>query len=470
MQSSPLTEDVIVVGDIGSTFTKLAALTGDGQLKGRIKRPTTHNDLAEGVIRGHASLASLVGVTSRPDGPVLCSSAGGGLRVVVLGFERELTVKAALRTSMTAGARVVATFTNAELDRQQGPSFDATTPDLALLTGGTDGGDEESIVRAAESLRRFAPELPVVVAGNVAAHARVRRALGNGRPTRFVPNVMPRVGEVDGEAAQTAIRELFLEHVIGRGCFSAGSEIAAAVKMPTPAAVLAGAKTVAALGHRRGQLAELSRPVIVDLGGATTDVHSVMSGAAATRGYASTGLPEQDVTRTVEGDLGLRENAETLLQAAVEAGHVDGREQRMLARGARLRSRAREFAADTDEEIWIDERLAALGVALALHRHAGVLRTQLSSDGAVLRRTGRDLSAATCLIVTGGIFEHTAGAGAIAMEALRLARARESLVPGEVPVFRDRAYLLWAAGLLSSALPLAASRIAETTLVREEAR
>jgi len=451
-----------VLGDIGSTFIKLAGVSADGELLARASVATTHQDLGAGVAAAQALLAAKLGAALPIEEVILSSSAGGGLRVVVLGFERDLTIKAAMRASATAGARIVGVYTDAELSAESADRFHARAADLALLTGGTDGGDEQSIIHNAEALARLAPELPVVVAGNRAATERVRRLLGNGRPVEFVDNVMPRVGELDSGSAQTAIRRIFIERVIGRGRFASASTLAGAVRMPTPAAVLAGAQIVAALGARRAQL---SAPVVVDVGGATTDVHSVIAESEPVPGYATTGLADAVLTRTVEGDLGLRENAEALVEAAVREGCVEAGEEDGLRRAAQRRRTQRDYVASDEQELLTDERLGRLASTIALLRHAGVLQTSLTPAGAVLRRTGRDLRAASCLIVTGGVFEHSACAGAVASAALREVHARGGLISPDLEVLTDSSYLLWAAGLLAASHPLAAERVAEATLV-----
>jgi uncharacterized protein (TIGR01319 family) len=334
---------------------------------------------------------------------------------------------------------------------------------VALLTGGTDGGDEESIIRAGEMLREDVPWLPVVVAGNQTTYPRLRRILGNGRPVHFVENLMPTVGELRSTPAQSAIRRIFIEHVIGRGRFASGSAIAARIKMPTPAAVLAAAELTAELGSDDPVL---RRPVIVDVGGATTDVYSVIPVADEARGYVYRSLPEQAVTRTVEGDLGLREGAATLLEVARQERYVAAEEARDLEAPVHLRSRNRGFLPQTDDETVVDERLATVAVALALHRHAGVLRTRLTADGVSLERTGRDLREATCLILTGGVFEHSTRSCVLARVASELASARGALLPTDLPVLRDRNYLLWAAGLLRSSEPRLARAVVSNTLER----
>lgn len=454
-------DDVLILGDIGSTFVKLAALNRHGAPVAQLKLPTTHQDISEGVLRGRALLQTQLSLNRDPTAFLLSSSAGGGLRVVVVGFERELTLKAALRTSATAGARIVGIYTTKDLEIETADGLRARTPDLVLLTGGTNGGDQQSILRSALLLRELAPALPVVVAGNEDARSTVRDALGNGRPVELVGNVMPRIGALEPAPAQRAIREVFIEHVIGQGRFASASPIANAIRVPTPAAVLAGARVVARLG---AEDAALTRPVVVDVGGATTDVHSVMAGAEPSRGYSNPGLPDQTVTRTVEGDLGIRENAEALVEVAIREGYVGAEEIQTLEHAAAQRSRERSFVPSGERGVRIDERLAELAAAIAIHRHAGTMRTSLTPSGAVLHRTGRDLRDATCLVLTGGVFQHTARPAAVARRVLHQAHAHGALIREDLPVFRDRSYLLWATGLLEEAQTVLASALARATL------
>jgi len=62
--------------------------------------------------------------------------------------------------------------------------------------------------------------------------------------------------------------------------------------------------------------------MIVDVGGATTDVHSIGSGNPTKPGAVVRGLPEPFSKRTVEGDLGVRVSAVPLVE--VIGPHVLG--------------------------------------------------------------------------------------------------------------------------------------------------
>ena len=103
------------------------------------------------------------------------------------------------------------------------------------------------------------------------------------------------------------------------------------VVMPTPAAVLEAAKLLAdgtgvtgaegRNGDRGGGEAGLGELLLVDVGGATTDVYSVAKGAPTNAAIRFAGLPEPYAKRTVEGDLGLYHNLDSL-KAIAEGGDL----------------------------------------------------------------------------------------------------------------------------------------------------
>src|SRR3546814_12577374 len=62
--------------------------------------------------------------------------------------------------------------------------------------------------------------------------------------------------------------------------------------------------------------------LLVDVGGATTDVHSVCSGEPAQSDVIVQGLPEPYVKRTVEGDLGMRHNAAAIVETVGQIGRA----------------------------------------------------------------------------------------------------------------------------------------------------
>jgi uncharacterized protein (TIGR01319 family) len=447
--------DLTVLIDVGSTFTKAVCVDQAGRVVSAAQAPTRPDDLRSGFEKA----AQALGVTDRrPDdagadsgghldrgytcaATLACSSAAGGLRLFVIGMEPSLTVRAGHRAAMSAGARVVGTASAAELPGLTAAEVASAGADIVLLTGGTSGGDRAALVAGAGALARLAPGLPVVVAGNEDAYKAAAPLLGDRPVVRFLPNVMPRVGELRVEAVQAAVREIFADHVMGSARFGSGSELAGIVAMPTPAAVLAGVSVLARLGS---DFPWLLRPVLVDIGGATTDVHSVLADGAQ---------------RSVEGDLGLRESAISLLAAARTAG-LAGTLEAQLDQAVRARNEDRAQLPATAQEAGHDRALARFACEIALERHAGTLRFHPGPDGGSLRATGRDLRAATCVIGSGGIFARHDRAGVELTAALQSARERGVLVPAQPVVLTDARHLIWAVGLLETKVPGAGETLA----------
>jgi uncharacterized protein (TIGR01319 family) len=71
------------------------------------------------------------------------------------------------------------------------------------------------------------------------------------------------------------------------------------------------------LAEGYGDVEGLMELIIIDIGGATTDVHSVAEGKPTRNSVIQLGLPEPYVKRTVEGDLGLRFMKKYIMEIAV---------------------------------------------------------------------------------------------------------------------------------------------------------
>ncbi len=276
----------------------------------------------------------------RAEQVLACSSAGGGLRIAVVGYERLVTAEAGRRVALSAGGRVVH-VTAGPLTAPDVDQLRAARPDVVLLAGGTDGGDAEVLLHNARRLGIARLGAPVVVAGNADAAPAAREELGRrGRKVVVAPNVLPRIGTLEPLGARAAIREQFLRHVIGGKGLSRGTRFARLVRAPTPDAVLAGVEVLADALGVDGKGGDV---LVVDVGGATTDVYSVL--APQGEDGAASDLAREVVAplwraRTVEGDLGMRWSAPGVVTAAAAEG--------LLAEGeeASLGEYARAVAAD----------------------------------------------------------------------------------------------------------------------------
>ena len=210
----------ILAVDFGSTFTKGALLADDGTVLRTTSTPTTGTQGRGDILDGYRTVRAELEVT---DDAVVraCSSAGGGLRLAVVGYERTVTAQAGHRVGLSAGAKVVHVAAG-ELSTAGVAGVRAARPDIILLVGGTDGGNSNVLLHNAARLAKGAigghgrHAVPVVVAGNVEARDEAAALLRTTkRPTVPADNVLPQIGVIAPESARAAIRDAFLRHVIG---------------------------------------------------------------------------------------------------------------------------------------------------------------------------------------------------------------------------------------------------------------
>jgi hypothetical protein len=240
---------------------------------------------------------------------------------------------------------------------------------------------------------------------------------------READNVLPDIGRLAPESARAAIRAVFLEHVIGGDRLSTDPRLRQWVRAVTPDAVLEGVSVLA----RARVDAEPPGVVVLDVGGATTDVYCVPDPDAeqAALGREAVGVPPR--RRTVEGDLGVAASVGDLRRAAEAEGlPTPGSDPLGLGTAAATVALRRHLRAE-----------AAYGPGGASARAAGLVVL----SGGVFRH-GVDVDAAVRRIAADG-----GGAGAV-------------LAGTDVVV--DRRYVLAAAGLLASEHPAAAAGLIAT--------
>ena len=451
----------VVCVDFGSTFTKAALVDlATGDLLATASHPTTlpdgagHGDVLDGY---DACLAALAEQDPRAaDADVLaCSSAGGGLRVAVVGNEELVTAEAGRRVALSSGGKVVLVLSGG-LDTDKLAALRAAEPDVVLLVGGTDGGNAEVLEGDAAFLSRVPWPGPVVVAGNVESQAVVAAAFEESRtPYVVADNVVPRIGVLAPDGARRAIREIFLSHVIGGKHLSSrtdarGRTFTGMVRGATPDVVLTGVELLA-----RGpddQHAGAGDVVVVDVGGATTDVHSVVELDPEDSGLAREVVATTPVTRTVEGDLGMRWSAISTVEAA-------GRDD--LAEAAARRRAHPDLLPGSEAEQEADLEIAAAAVRIALERHAGRSKVVVSPEGRVVERSGKDLREVDLLVGSGGVLRH---GGPDAVRRVLEPATGDAFeggwqLPRDPVVVVDHDYVLAAAGLLADEHPVTAHRL-----------
>ncbi|GAB49068.1 glutamate mutase L [Mobilicoccus pelagius] len=367
------------------------------------------------------------------------SSAAGGLRMTVHGLTVSMTARAAREASLGAGA-IVTMVTAGPLASYDLDEIREIRPNVVLLAGGVDGGERGVVLRNAELLAGLLAEqhaageraTPVVYAGNSALRRPITSLFAEaGVEVLLADNVFPEVDVLDIAPLRGLIHEVFNAHITHAPGMARLREFTDAEILPTPGAVLRGAELFAeAVGD----------VVVLDVGGATTDVHSVTEGSVEFA--AKTLEPEPTAKRTVEGDLGVYVNA-----ANVAAGDAE-----IEAALADLRAMPQAEA-----EIALTRRLAQRAVDQGIRRHAGTLTDLYTPTGKKQVVRGKDLTAVEYVVATGGALTQVPGGEEILAGVCLGPSARggvTSLLPSpEARVLVDRGYLFSALGTLAHTYP-----------------
>jgi uncharacterized protein (TIGR01319 family) len=447
--------------DFGSTFTKLLVVDVDKEIiVCRYQVPSTvQKDITLGLRQLLEMLKKERGIASiERESLLACSSAAGGLRMVTVGLVPSLSSEAGIRAALGAGAKVIKSFSY-NLNHSDINEIDKISPDIILLIGGTDGGDKKVIIHNAGMLLRLSCRPPILVAGNRDARDEIEVLFqGADRNIIFADNVMPSIGTLSVDPCREAIRRIFTSHIIKAKGIDKAVELVDETIVPTPSAVLRAAELLANGLDREKGLGEL---MVVDVGGATTDVYSIAKGHPTRSEAMFRSLPEPYAKRTVEGDLGVRHNMDTLIEIGEGRDAIHEKEIDQLKRSFSIPSSLPKG----DLEITLDGLLAGIAVDVAGERHCGRIKVVMGSMGEIAVQEGKDLSEVQCVIGTGGPVVFARDPGRILNKILYNATSPHILKPKKASLFVDGSYMMYAMGLLSRIEPEKALRIMKKTMI-----
>ncbi len=443
--------------DIGSTYTKgaLFGLAG-GELSvlAYAKVPTTPAHLKEGFDGVRARLDPEQTATV-----AFSSSARGGLAIGAIGLVPDLTLKIAKQAALSAGGKVASVHAY-KLGTEHLQEIARHTPDILLLAGGTDGGNETFVRHNAAQLARLPGLMPerglpaVIYAGNAAAREDVVAALrAAGFQVYEAPNLMPQMEQVEPEGARERIREVFLRTIVhGKGLDAIVAEVGAEPK-PTPLAVLDLVEAIRTHAPAFGDF------ILLDMGGATTDVYSAGESLDAERRVVLRGVRDPEIKRTVEGDLGMRvsagvaaQSAQAYIAQALGGERATAAFQAYLTHLAEAPEHLPEAGSDEDR---FDRVLASACIHHAILRHAGTWRCVFTAAGETFLQTGKDLRHVRRVIGSGGYL--SAVSDFSPSEAILPGDPDRAetihLIPGRFTYHRDAGYVLPLLGNLVDRCP-----------------
>ncbi|MGM0420830.1 MAG: GlmL-related ornithine degradation protein [Bacillota bacterium] len=440
----------LLIAEIGSTTTMVNGFKGlstdDPSYVGQGMAPTTvlEGDVMIGLEQAIEDLKENLQVEELQWQEFMAtSSAAGGLKMSVHGLVKEMTVRAAEEAALGAGA-VIKLITAGKLRERQLKQIRDIQPNIILLAGGVDYGEEETIIYNAEKLAGLGLQVPVIYAGNSVLQDEVEEIFQEaGTETIIVENVYPDIDRLNIEPTRREIHEVFARHIVRAPGMSRIQDMLTAEMMPTPGAVMEAAKLLkSAIGNL----------VVFDVGGATTDVHSVTEESGKVRDMLVS--PEPEAKRTVEGDLGVYLNASHVFSLLKDEFDLPAQED--LA----------PIPRNKEEEKYV-EHLTARAVKTALERHAGTYRDYYGSGGRQTVAEGKDLTAVRWMIGTGGALTRLPG-GKMILKTLRNERSRQLLPPPEAEPLIDEKYIMASLGVMSQKYPEAALHLLLDTLNLKE--
>lgn len=445
--------------DIGSTYTK-ERLFKNKKLIATSQSPTTIGDVYEGISKCEEYIKEAIQSSNIEAKYVLSSSsAAGGLRMVAMGYMARVTAKAAKEVAMSSGAKILEIISSEDTDEYKIEILQEIRPDIILLAGGTDFGDESSIIKNAEIIVSSKVFSMVVVAGNIEAQSKVSKILAEGNVNHIrIANIMPTIHTLKVDEARTIIHKEFIKQITkAQGLAKIMEQITNDKVIPTPGAVLLAAEVLAKGTDFQEGIGDI---IVIDLGGATTDIHSVIPA------YAD--LPDEEIglivsncrqvsQRSVEGNLGMRVSALGVLNT-ISAKLI------LLKNGIDDDNVIKEFEdyaisleenttklPTNEQEYFFDTLIAQTAVEVAIKRHAGFIATKNDPVTGISTGMpfGRDLRNVETIIAVGGIFSHRDESESKKIINNALKDRGISLLPERYNIIIDKDYILYAGGVIS---------------------
>ena len=383
----------VLVAEIGSTTTVVNAFNNinspDPVFLGQGQAPTSvlEGDVRIGLNSAIDDLAENLNAQSIEYTEMIAtSSAAGGLKMTVHGLVYDMTARAAKEAALGAGA-IIHQVTAGKLRRTDLKKIEEIHPNIILLAGGVDYGERDTAIYNAELLAGLNLPIPLIYAGNVENQEEIKLIFeGTNYKLYIVDNVYPKIDELNVEPTRKVIQDAFEEHIIHAPGMEHVRDLVNGPIIPTPGAVMESSKL---LYEKIGDV------MVLDVGGATTDLHSVTKGSEEVERILVS--PEPLAKRTVEGDLGVFVNMPNIVKQI-------GKEilEKELSLNIDNIMQTYKAIPKNSDEVKFVERLTKEAVLRAVERHAGKIRNVYGPSGRSSLAEGKDLSEVRYIVGTGG--------------------------------------------------------------------
>ena len=387
----------VLVAEIGSTTTVVNAFkdidTDNPVFWAQGQAPTSvlEGDVRVGLQGAIDDLCAKKGIEELEyDEMLATSSAAGGLKMTVHGLVYDMTARAAKEAALGAGG-IIHFVTAGKLRRTDLAKIKEIQPNLILIAGGVDYGERDTAIDNAEKIRSLGLKTPIIYAGNIENQEEMELIFDeeSGQKLYNVENVYPKIDDMNVEPCRKVIQDAFEDHITNAPGMEHVRDMVNGPIVPTPGAVMQATKL---LNECIGEV------VVIDVGGATTDVHSVCRESDNVARILT--APEPFAKRTVEGDLGVYVNRMKVIESI---GEEEFREKAAQA-GFDPDKTLETYRAipKNEDEIKMVEILTEEAVMKAVDRHAGQIRYIYGPSGRSTVAEGKDLTPVKYIVGTGG--------------------------------------------------------------------
>lgn len=381
------------------------------------------------------------------------SSAAGGLKMTVHGLVYDMTAKAAKEAALGAGG-IIHYVTAGKLRRTDLAKIKEINPNLILIAGGVDYGERETALDNAEKIRALGLKTPIIYAGNIENQEEMKLIFDeeSGQKLYNVENVYPKIDDLNVEPCRKVIQDAFEDHITNAPGMEHVRDMVNGPIIPTPGAVMECTKL---LYDCLGDL------IVLDVGGATTDLHSVATESDKIARIMIS--PEPKAKRTVEGDLGVYVNRMKVIESIGE----EKLRKECDKMGIDLDATLESYVAipKTEAEFKLVERLTKEAVLKAVERHAGIIRYIYGPSGRSTVAEGKDLTPVKYIVGTGGALTRLPHRVEIMESIAKHNDSGMMLFPTEhAKILVDNDYIMASLGVLSKRHREGAIRLLEKSL------